>query len=1181
MQRILTVSWLTLAVAVSTAAASASQLTIDKLAPTPLFPKAEPLRQVAHLSVTNASGTAIDAEVRVNAGDGAESTQDVRLEPGGSTVTLLVPDIQQPATLRVELVARADGRVLARHEQAWQPQRKWKVYIVHSSHEDIGYENYIYEKQHEVADFIDLGRHLSGEPGRQRAYHYTLETLLFQSNYIDERSEAAWRRVVEEDIRTGKISLMGAPSGVHTQWLDYEPLARMNYPGRRETKDRFDLDLDTFLLVDNPSMSWSAAQAVANAGFRYLVRFGQPWRTGGNNSYATTQVPALFWWQGPDGDTRILYSWRSHYGLSFWYGQPGGGGGHRELLPLAEDNVTRELRAIESGELLGPYPYDAVIVPSYSDHTIPSFDARALRNWQQEYAYPEIHVASPTTFMAYIEEHFGDQVPVLSGELNNFSADYAAIDPDGHGRIRRAACLLPLAEGIGSIAGAMDPAFATPDALIYRSFLHMFDYVEHSWPTAPRVNPFHTFNAQLKTHESYRALHGAEQAYAAAADALFSRIATSEPSVVVFNPLAHPRNDVVEVTIDTKTAPAALVDATTGETVPVQADGEGKLIFIAKDVPAFGYKTYRFAERPPDDAASTNLAAGEHELSNAFYTIRFDPNTGGVVSIHDKELDRELVDTSREQFNQLIRYTVSAREADDGVRSSPSGKVSLASDSGPVRAQLTVTIADDAVTGAAITQTVILYRDLKRIDVVNSLRSVDLMHSLNHGDRYKENIFYAFPFKMDRFEARAEYPGGVVRPHADQMRWGSHDYLYANRWVDLNDGEAGVTLAPGNAATISFGDIRYNKLAIDYEPTTPSLYSYALSNRMAGLLSRNANDCDATLRYAFTSYAGKWDSGAATRFGWSVASPMTAQVRRGSQSGTLPESESFLAIDAPNVQLVTLKPSTQPGRGWVFRLAETDGKGGEVTVRLPHLPINAAVATDLVENDGETLPVSDRAVTLSVRPFSMTTVRVFADERAPAAVTGLRAASITDKSLVLHWDALDGAAGYNVYRSEDPDAPATAWTLVGRTAGNSFADDWLKLQTPYHYHVAAVTTANTQGDVSQPFTVTTSGDNASPPSPVRDLGVILQGPDRIDLYWRRNPEPDVARYRVYRAPASETDPAKAQEIGTVEQTSRFLQVFQDADLPTGESCRYWVFPEDWAGHVQRASPSTVLQMYRP
>ena len=144
-------------------------------------------------------------------------------------------------------------------------------------------------------------------------YHYNIETMVGARDYITERGETAWRNLVDTEIKTGNMSLLGAPSGVHSHWMDYEELARMTYPAQREMKDRYGLSFPTYMIVDNPSLSWSGAQVLADAGFRYVARWGQGWRSGGNNDYAHTQVPAIFWWVGPDGQHKVLFAWRSHY----------------------------------------------------------------------------------------------------------------------------------------------------------------------------------------------------------------------------------------------------------------------------------------------------------------------------------------------------------------------------------------------------------------------------------------------------------------------------------------------------------------------------------------------------------------------------------------------------------------------------------------------------------------------------------------------------------------------------------------------------------------------------------------------------------------------------------------------------------------------------------------------------
>ncbi|HEX5218089.1 MAG TPA: hypothetical protein VFZ59_00855, partial [Verrucomicrobiae bacterium] len=301
----------------SLARASEAMLVIGNVEPTALITNSVPWRQVAILSLTNNSAQLVKASVRVRIrGKEAPPALAIEAVPGYSEHSIYIPEITSASRLQVEVRDASSDTVLAKYQARWQPQRRWKIHVTISSHEDLGYESYIYVKQNEIADFIDLARDLNHNSGpeERNSYRYTMESLLFMRNYIEERSLSAWRDLVENEIKTGRLPLGGDPSGVHTHWMDYEELARMNYWGRREAKDRFGLDLKTFLMVDNPSVSWSAAQAIADSGFKYLARYGQPWRTGGNNDYQTTRLPAVFYWVGPDGKTKILCAWRSHYG---------------------------------------------------------------------------------------------------------------------------------------------------------------------------------------------------------------------------------------------------------------------------------------------------------------------------------------------------------------------------------------------------------------------------------------------------------------------------------------------------------------------------------------------------------------------------------------------------------------------------------------------------------------------------------------------------------------------------------------------------------------------------------------------------------------------------------------------------------------------------------------------------
>ena len=1153
-------------------------LRIMSLEPTVLFPKREPLAQVARLTVVNDTGSAMEVEAVVTIQGGAvEKIEKIPLAINQSTVEVLVPDISTESNVRVDL--RREGKVLATHGRSWQPQRKWKVHVVKSSHEDIGYEHFIQIKQKEIADYIDLAREIArprviDASGAKTnvGYHYVMETILFARNYIEERGERAWRKLLKENVTSdGGLSLMAAPSGVHTHWMDYEELARIGYPARREMKDRFGLDLKTAFIVDNPSLSWSGMQALAASGIKYVGRWGQSWRSGGNNNYQRTKLPALFWWKAPDGDHRMLFAWTSTYPMMFWWGQTNGGY-YGDLAGLPARWVNQHLQMIEDGGLRGPYPYDAMMIPDYSDHETPKFDERMYRLWRGTYAYPEIRFEHPEKFFTYIEKKYGAELPELSGDLNNFSADYSAIDPDAQGEKRRAARLLPAAEGLGVLAGIADPSFAHLPAEIERTYTRMFDFDEHSWPTLPQVSDEQLFNAAwVKRQEATRALRASTAAFDRAASALGPNLAGTGPgTIAVFNPLLHVRTDTVEL----KGTAVAVRDLRSGKLIPCERLEGGRIRFLAGDVPSYGYALFQLVDSANDPAApAAELAMEPLAISNRYYTVRFHPENGAVTSIVDRASGRELIDRKAPYLaNQLVYQHKNTREGQEGFEYSPAKALRMEPKLGANQVTFDAWF-EDAKLGGRVRQTVTLHAGLKRVDFTNRLESIDVMWAREHADRYRDNIYYAFPFAVPGGQIRAEYPGGVVRPYDDQLRWGSHDFIYATRWIDVSNGQGGVTLASNEAGTFSLGELRYNQFANDYKPTKPWLFSYAWSNRMAGLLTLHPDDCNATLTYSLTHHDGAWNAGPAARHGWEAGSPLLAVPATGGTAARWQDKHgSFVSADAANVQLTVLKASGVAGRGWIARFVETAGRATEFEFDASALGTERAVLCDLVEEDGTPLAVRNGKVRVAINPYGFATVRLLAGE-APGAVGPLSARDVTDSTVQLSWPgAANRDAVYNVYRSDDPEAPPTAYTMVARVRGNAFADRGLHIATAYHYRVVAVSSANLQGPVSAPLVVTTAGKNTTPPHPLHEAGIVRRAPDTLFVYWRKNSEPDVARYRVFRGRTPDFGIDSREPDAVVEANAYFLQVFHDTGLQPDTTYYYRIQPVDWSNNVQAVSP---------
>ena len=1178
---------LSLVVGLSAGAAEGPRqaVAIAGLEPTVLFPHGEPLMQLARLTVANTTGRAVQARARVSLAGLEAHEQPLGALPAGETTRdVRIPDISVPMKLRLELVD-PQGKPLAAHETLWQPQRHWVVTIVKSAHTDLGYENYEHVKCNQLAQYVDDALEITDAtwalPDASR-YRWTVEHLWWLWSGLEVRPWPWLRRVVDDYIKKGKADLPGVACGVHTHWHTLEQLCHSLLWGRRHARDWLGLDLPLYLICDNPSVAWPVAQAWANAGGRYVVDCRQGWRTGGSDGFHRTRVPRVFWWVGPDRRSKVLFCYPASYGL--WRGVIGSG--TKGLL----GQVPRRLRAIEQGRY-GPYPYDLWLAPAYMDHSPPRKDeSDAVVEWNKRWRYPELRIDGNTAFMAAMERRYGDRIPTLTGDMNNYSADYAAIDSDTFGVKRQAGTRLAVAESVASVARLLDPRFALAQRRIDDAYWRLCAHDDHTWPTGPAPNDFQETNTVvLKTHNARVAAAVAADELGRGLEAIAARIpCRTAPTVVVLNPLAHPRTDVVAVPLAKlggKADGLALIDNATGKQAPCQDAGNGRLVLLARDLPPFGYKTYavrRAASRLPQGG----LKATATSLESRFYRIALDPKTGTIASLLDKQLGRELVDKAApHRLNQVIYDHRIGRLSTAGYQASPTEATLTVERIGPVFATVRVETAEPR-SGAQITQRVTLYRDLKRVDLTTELREVRAIWGDARtfsrewgkvGPRYKDNMFVAFPLHVPDATIRAEYAIGTVRPYDDQLRLGSHDFLSVQHYVDCSNADYGVTWTTREAPVVHFGAIRYNQFSNTYKPRHPWLYSYAMSNRLAGLLWHHPSQVRATLHYTLTSHAGAWPKGDVARTGWERGNPLAATVLGRPQQGSLPAGrQSFVQVDAPNVQMAVLRPSAQPGRGFVLRLIETDAKPQTaVRVRFGAWRLAKAVVCNLVEDDGEPLPLDadGRGVRLTMGRHEVTTLRLVPTTKAPAKVAGLRAEAVSDKAIRLSWQPVPGAASYNVYRLPAAGEPAVLYSLAGETTRTEFVDDWLSLDAACHYRVAAVAPGNVQGPPSDEVAARTRKENLSPPAPVRELVLVERGSRRVLVTWRTSKEPDVAGYEVYRGERPDSPLDAAHRIHAVAKPApHYRQLYADTGVEPKKSYHYRVLAVDAKGRRSPTSP---------
>ena len=86
------------------------------------------------------------------------------------------------------------------------------------------------------------------------------------------------------------------------------------------------------------------------------------------------------------------------------------------------------------------------------------------------------------------------------------------------------------------------------------------------------------------------------------------------------------------------------------------------------------------------------------------------------------------------------------------------------------------------------------------------------------------------------------------------------------------------------------------------------------------------------------------------------------------------------------------------------------------------------------------------------------------------------------------------------------------------------------------------------------------------------IEVVRRAKDRLIVYWLTSPEPDVARYHIYRGQEKNFSITGKSPLVTLASVRFFLQTFADNGLEPGRTYYYKVVAEDWAGNRQTASP---------
>jgi len=762
--------------------------------------------------------------------------------------------------------------------------------------------------------------------------------------WMEERHPHVFEQI-KKKVAEGRWEIVGGMwAEPDCNLIDGESLIRQILYGKRYFKEKFGVDVKIGWVPDSFGYNFNIPQFLRKSGFDSFITQKISWNE-------TNAFPYfLFWWQGVDGSRILTYFPPTGYvgtleglemveGLKHFERNTGqknvlllyglgnhGGGPNREMLNRGRDLIKQKL-------------FPRIRHSSVSDY-LSQLHKKNLKNlpvWNDE-LYLEYHRGTYTT----------------QAETKRFN--------------RKSETLLSNAEKLSSLALLFGRNYPQQD-------------LKQAWEKV-LMNQFHDILPGSSINPVYRdAKESYLEAQRLARDVLLEslrdislKIQTESPQkgtpLLVFNPLAWERDGIVRVSPPQKFQEGIKVLDEKDNEVPCQiltSNKKGKeLTFLARKIPALGYKVYRIQKVSSVPSYPISLKVSQTALENQYFQVTLNPETGNIISIFDKLQKKEIVAPAA-SANQLqlledipdeydawnIQYTGRHWELDKAE------KIEIGEE-GPVMASLRVKKTYLGLSKARrepasdfpssfFSQEIILYNGLPRIDVLMNI------------DWWEDHVLLkvAFPVDVKGKKATFEIPfASIQRPTTRTTDWDRARYeVPAIRWADLSDGEYGVSLL--NESKYGY-DVKDNviRLTLLRSPLSPDPMADRGKHRFS---------------YALYPHKGDWREGDTVQRGLEFNSPLLT-LFLDPHPGELPPSFSFFKASPSNIILATLKKA-EDRESLILRLYESEGKASEAAIKLFRKP-KKVYELDLMENRLHSLPLKEDPLSLKFEKYEIKTLEL-------------------------------------------------------------------------------------------------------------------------------------------------------------------------------------------------------------
>jgi len=831
---------------------------------------------------------------------------------------------------RLSLVAGnkvlSETMVKAPIDSDWGYFGKGMIHVMQSSHQDIAWmDTPQYCRNERIEDIVKPALETMKQESRYAfEMEQTLNLMEFLERYPDRKEEIIQR------YKEGRFTWGGSFTQPYEGLLSGEQLVRQIYYGRKWIKDSLGCDERTVYNIDVPGRAMQVPQIYRKSGIHSL--------------FISRMYDGLYDWYSPDGTKLPTFACTK-------YDYPTG-----VLKYFHEDAFTAMERIYGNIMLAGP-DYAEYGIPAHYPIVISTDASKPINllplidEWNHiadisGENIPHISLTTADKFLEAVEEP-GIPFKRVDGERPNL---WLYIHGTAHHKMyadkRRAAVTLPAAETMSSIAETLLQDFCYPARDFFRGWMASI-YPDHGIGGKNGTITDSIFADSLHVAKTI-----GDKTLSSALSSMTKEIAADKGSIVVFNDLTWNRRDIVRYPVD---------KAVSVEGVPSQMSN-GQVCFIA-DVPSFGYNSYKISKKPAVGGIPDGIEQGENFYDGHFY--KFVLGKGGIISLFDKELGRELVVNDKYAMGDIISLEYKGNGAGEFTQiKEPERYITYRitrnkgltgdfesvwkiTETGPV---FTVFECTTPMDHATVIQKITAYHAIKKIDIDIRLKDFDGSH----------NRQYRILFPMDNEWRKScidyEVPYGVARVGRDEMKdvangfccWGTYD----NRPSDTHPREIqNFISASGNG----FGFT----LASDVNTADwmdPSLNREFYTVLQAIILSSHhschgegdwySQEGTHDFHFSILSHKEGWENG----YCYAVASNHPYSVcTKTNSGGHLEKNGSLLSVSDPLVSVSTLKKADD-GTGYILRIVEMEGKDKEVTITLP-FNVSKVIKTNLIEEE--------------------------------------------------------------------------------------------------------------------------------------------------------------------------------------------------------------------------------------